>query len=217
VIEVLSGVLPGENSALDQAFRLRHAVFVEERRWEALRRADGREIDQFDDADAVHLLATEHGLVLGYARLRSTAQPTLLAEVHSFLSRLPCPRTPSVWEWTRYCVRPDRRSGNSPLGPVGSEIIVACVEWSLDHGIGDAVLEIHPAWEAFFTGLSFKVRRLGPTVEMDGEPVVAVQLRFDERTLKFTREARGVHWPVFAAGSARRRVAEMKELKPLGG
>jgi len=214
---VLSGVLPGENSLLEQAFRLRHVVFVEERRWETLRRPDGREIDQFDDADAVHLIAAEDGVVLGYARLRSTVKPHLLADVHSFLCRRPYPRAPWVWEWTRYCVRPDQRRAGSPLGRVGSEIIVACAEWSLDNGVADAVLEIHPVWEAFLTGLSFNVRRLGLPAEMDGEPVVAVQLHFDERTLKFARQARGVHGPVFAAGSGRRRGADMTELKPLGG
>jgi hypothetical protein len=39
VIELISGVLPGENPLLEQAFRLRHSIFVDERGWEVLRRA----------------------------------------------------------------------------------------------------------------------------------------------------------------------------------
>jgi acyl-homoserine lactone synthase len=204
VIEVLSGVLPGENSLLEQAFRLRHTVFVDERHWEALRRPDGCEIDQFDDADAVHIIAAERDTVVGYARLRSTVKPHLLSDVHPFLCLRPYRRAPSVWEWTRYCVRKDRRREGSALGRVGSEIMVAIAEWSLDNGIADSVLELHPAREAFLTALSFKLRRLGLPVEMDGEPVVAVQLHFDESTPKAMRETCGVHGSVFAGGSALR-------------
>ena len=36
-------------AAMEQAYRLRHAVFVEEMGWNDLKRPDGREIDQFDD------------------------------------------------------------------------------------------------------------------------------------------------------------------------
>jgi N-acyl-L-homoserine lactone synthetase len=33
VIELISGVLPGEHPLLEQAFRLRHSIFVDERGW----------------------------------------------------------------------------------------------------------------------------------------------------------------------------------------
>ena len=34
---------------MEQAYRLRHNVFVDEMGWEDLRKPDGREIDQFDE------------------------------------------------------------------------------------------------------------------------------------------------------------------------
>ena len=37
----------------DPYFRLRHDIYVKQRKWMALDRPDGREIDQFDTEDAV--------------------------------------------------------------------------------------------------------------------------------------------------------------------
>jgi acyl-homoserine lactone synthase len=190
VLEIISGVRPGEHPLLEQAFRLRHAIFVEERGWELLRRPDGREIDQFDDTDAVHHVAVQNGTAVGYHRMRPTTKPHLLGEVHPHLCQRSYQRSPLVWEWTRYCVRQDQR-GESIFGGVGSEILIGGMEWCLDRGIEDVVLEFHPAWMAPFMGLGFAVHALGLPTEIDGEPVIAVQMHFDERSLAITREMRG--------------------------
>jgi acyl-homoserine lactone synthase len=94
-------------------------------------------------------------------------------------------------------VRQDRR-GESAFGGVGSEILVAAVEWCLNRGIEDVVLEYHPVWIARFIGLGFKVRPLGLPTEIDGDPVVAVEMHFDERALDLSREICGVHRRVLA-------------------
>jgi acyl-homoserine lactone synthase len=210
VIEVISGVLPGENAHLEQAFRLRHRVFVEELGWQPLCRPDGREIDQFDDADSTHFLAICDDKVEGYFRSRPTAKPHLLADIHFQLCSRPYPRSLSVLEWTRYCVAPARREGGA-FGGVGSELIVAGMEWSLHRGIRDVVLEYHPAWIARFMGLGFKVHALGLPDEIEGEPVIAVHMQFDQKALERTRIARGVTDPVLlevvSLRNARRSVA----------
>ena len=66
---------------MEQAYRLRHQVFVEEMGWHNLAKPDGREIDQFDNKHAVHMLDIEHGEVLGYERLLPTPRPNLLSDV----------------------------------------------------------------------------------------------------------------------------------------
>lgn len=202
MIEAISNVRPGDNALLEQAFRLRHEVFVEEMGWELLRRADGREIDQFDDEDATHLLATHEGVVAGYFRSRPTNRPHLLSDVHSHLCQRDYPRAWNVVEWTRYCVAPAKR-GESAFGGVGSELIVGGLEWSLDQGIHDVVLEYHPAWIARFMGLGFKVHPLGLPAEIDGDPIIAVHMRFDERALALTREARGISHSVLVEEEGR--------------
>lgn len=195
MIEVVANVRPGDNELLEQAFRLRHAVFVEELGWETLRRPDGREIDQFDDEDAAHLLALKDGRVVGCFRSRPTAKPHLLSDIHAHLCQRAYPRAWNVLEWTRYCVAPAQRDG-AALGNVGSELIVGGLEWSLGQGIQDVVLEYHPMWIARFMGLGFKVYPLGLPTEIEGEPIIAVHMQFDERALARTREARGVYHSV---------------------
>jgi acyl-homoserine lactone synthase len=213
MIELVTGVLPGENALLEQAFRLRHSIFVEERGWEALRRLDGREIDQFDDEDAVHELALLEGAVVGYHRMRPTTRPHLLGDVHPYLCEREYPRSTLVWEWTRYCVRRDRRGG-SVLGGVGSELLLSAMEWCLERGIQDVVLELHPGWIAYFMALGFKVRPLGLPTAIDSEPVIAVQMHFDEKVSAQTREICSGHrhdaidgWRSRAAAATNRRKA----------
>ena len=216
MIELISGVLPGENPLLEQAFRLRHSIFVDERGWEVLRRPDGREIDQFDDEDAVHELALHDGAVVGYHRMRPTTRPHLLSDVHLHLCEREYPRSPLVWEWTRYCVHRDRRGG-SVLGGVGSELLLAAMEWCLERGIQDVVLEPHPGWIAYFMTLGFKVRPLGLPAEIDGEPVIAVQMHFDEDVLVQTREICSGYRHDVMDDLRHRSVAKISKRKAAGG
>ena len=210
MIEVISGVLPGESPLLEQAFRLRHQIFVNEMHWEPLRRADGREIDQFDDIDATHFLSVSDGKVLGYFRSRPTSTPHLLSEIHSHLCERQYQHSLRILEWTRYCVVPAQREGTA-FGGVGSELIVGGMEWCLRRDIHDVVLEYHPSWITRFMGLGFKVQPLGLPDEIAGDPVIAVHMQFDERALQRTRSARNVFHPVlaedFLAPAARQSVA----------
>ena len=57
------------DDVLEQHFRLRHEIFVEERKWETLRRPDGREIDSYDNEDTIYLLALDRRRVVGGHRL----------------------------------------------------------------------------------------------------------------------------------------------------
>ena len=66
---------------MEQAYRLRHKVFVEEAKWIDLAKPDGREIDQFDNQHAVHMLYVDDGKVLGYQRMLPTTRPHLLSDV----------------------------------------------------------------------------------------------------------------------------------------
>ena len=91
------------DDAMDQSYRLRYRIYIEQLNWRGLvRRDDGREIDQFDTADAVHLLYLENDRVLGGTRLYTTAQPHLLSEVFGHFGAIKgVPRQPDIAEWTR--------------------------------------------------------------------------------------------------------------------
>ena len=79
---------------MEQAYRLRHQVFVKEMGWENLAKPDGREIDQFDNKHAVHMIYTEHGKVLGYQRLLALDSPSFALGSHAGALRRGTPGWP---------------------------------------------------------------------------------------------------------------------------
>ena len=92
---------------MEQAYRLRHRVFVEEMKWTDLDRGDGREIDQFDTDAAVHMLyLNDDGVLLGYQRMLPSTKPHLLSDVLPDLCDGERPVGANIWEWTRYSVHP---------------------------------------------------------------------------------------------------------------
>jgi len=124
---------------------------------------------------------------------------------HLHLCEREHPRSPLVWEWTRYCVRRDQRGG-SVLGGVGSELLLGAVEWCLDRR--------HPARRSRTSSRLDRlfhdagVRPLGRPTKIDGEPVIAVRTHFDEAVLARTREIFSGHKPELAAGLRRSRPAK---------
>jgi N-acyl-L-homoserine lactone synthetase len=89
---------------MDQAYRLRHKVFVEEMGWKNMAKPDGREMDQFDTKHAVNMLYIEGGNVLGYQRLLPSTRPYLLSEVMPELCEVERPVGAHIWEVSRHCV-----------------------------------------------------------------------------------------------------------------
>ncbi|NNC00864.1 GNAT family N-acetyltransferase [Corallococcus exiguus] len=81
--------------------RLRHQVFVEECGWEGIRRADGLDIDSYDNANAVYLLAVDGERLVGDQRLYPTILPHMISEVFPHLATRGIPRAPYIWQWTR--------------------------------------------------------------------------------------------------------------------
>jgi acyl-homoserine lactone synthase len=168
---------------MDQAFRLRHRVFVEERKWSDLARPDGREIDQFDTADAIHMLFVDQGEVLGYQRMLPSTKPHLLSEVLPQLCEEERPVGPNIWEWTRYCVEPSYREHGRALSAVSNVLLSGFVEWGLANGIDTVIIEMQPLWILRLLQLHFKMSALGLPQTVSGEDTVAVTASFDHRTL----------------------------------
>lgn len=190
-------------SELNEAFRLRHHVFVDEKGWTDLRRDDGREIDRFDDAHAIHMLYLEAGRVIGYQRMLPTTRPHLLSEVMPELCEGQRPVGPNIWEWTRYCVEPAHRERGRMLSPVANALLSGIVEWGLDTGVDRIIIEMNPLWLLRLVQLHFRVTPLGVPHMINGEETVAVTAKFDERTLDRLRETRSISSAVIAASALR--------------
>jgi acyl-homoserine lactone synthase len=188
---------------MNDAFRLRHRVFVEEKGWTDLRRDDGLETDRFDDEHAVHMLYLEAGRVIGYQRMLPTTRPHLLSEVMPELCDGQRPIGPNIWEWTRYCVEPAHRERGRMLSPVANALLSGIVEWGLESGVDTIVIEMNPLWLLRLVQFHFRVTPLGVPHVINGEETVAVTAKFDERTLDRLRETRSVSSAAIAASALR--------------
>src|SRR5262249_24861987 len=129
---------------MDQAYRLRHKVFVEEMGWKHLSKPDGREIDQFDTKYAVNMLYIEGREVLGYQRLLPSTRPHLLSDVIPQLCEVERPVGAHIGEVSRHCVAPGYRTGGRFANPVANALGTGLVEWGLECGITKFIIEIEP-------------------------------------------------------------------------
>jgi acyl-homoserine lactone synthase len=177
--------------AMEQAFRLRHRVFVEEKGWSDLARPDRRETDQFDNDYAVHMLCIEEERVIGYQRMLPSTRPHLLSHVLPQLCEGDRPVGPEIWEWTRYCVEPAYRERGRALSPAANALLSAIVEWGLASGISSVIIEMNPIWLLRLVQLHFRTVPLGLPQTVDGEDVLAVTASFDRRTLSRLQAMRG--------------------------
>lgn len=192
MIITLRGAAPSKLSPLmDQAFRLRHRVFVQELKWSGLQADHGRERDQFDHTEAVHHLCVYAGKVVGYQRLLPTTAPHLLSDVYPELCEGPVPRGPNIYEWTRNCVAPEWRDSATGLSRISLELTLAVVEWGLSSGVDTVTVEYDPHFLLRALQMQFLVRPLGYQRSIAGKPTIAVSMGFNDRTLATVQKAYG--------------------------
>ena len=183
---------------MEQAYRLRHQVFVEEMGWTDLAKPDGREIDQFDNQHAVHMLYIEEGKVLGYQRMLPSTRPHLLSEVMPELCEGERPVGSHIWECTRHCVARGHREKGRVASPIANAVLSGMVEWGLQSGISTAIVEIEPMALLRFVQLHFRPTPLGLPIKMGRHDILAATLTFNWRTLERLRELRGNRCRVLA-------------------
>ncbi len=176
---------------MEQAYRLRHQVFVEEMGWTELARPDGREIDQFDNKHAVHMLYIEQGQVLGYQRLLPSTRPHLLSEVMPQLCEVEPPVGAHIWEISRHCVALGHGTGGRYASPIANALGSGLLEWALECGVSMFIIEIEPVGLLPLVQLHFQPLPLGLPSKVTGREVLAVTLTFDGRTLERFRAMRG--------------------------
>jgi len=176
---------------MEQAYRLRHRVFVDEMKWTDLAKSDGREVDQFDMGYAVHMLYVDDGKVLGCQRMLPSTRPHLLSDVMPQLCEDERPIGAHIWEWTRYCVEPSHRERGRTLSPVANALLSGIVEWGLESGISTIIIEMNPLWLLRLVQLHFRTIPLGLPQRIGEQDVIAVTAAFDQRTLARLEEMRG--------------------------
>lgn len=177
-------VVRGDNShlyeaELDQYFRGRYEVYVRERGWKDLERPDGRDIDQFDTEEAVHILAVENKEVVGGRRMNPTTSPTLLSEVFPNASLLPLIRSPDVFETSRLWVARHKR-GDRTRPRVESLLHAATMEFALAAGLSKTRTLFETWWIPRFQRIGWKMHPLGLPLKIDGLNCIAVTFEVAE-------------------------------------
>lgn len=123
-------------SILDEMFRVRHDVFVEQRGWKKLAKPDGIERDQFDCESTTYFLKLTPDLkIIGGMRLCPTTGPTQLNTIFKSSCMLADqPVGPEHFEWSRYFIT-DTRYRSATGKPVFYELYTAILEYAFATGI----------------------------------------------------------------------------------
>lgn len=199
MIQIITAAEIEQNRDLmEQAWRLRHKIFVEEMGWSAIARDDKREIDEFDDEHATHLLAVEDDEVVGYSRLLPTSRPYVLSTHLPQLCEVDPPCSPHIVEWSRIGVAGSVRTSGRRLNPTALAILTAIVEWGLPRGIKGFVSEMPTSWLLRLLQLHIHALPLGLPQMIDAVEIVAVNAGFDLRSLHQLQKMRGTTESVLA-------------------
>jgi acyl-homoserine lactone synthase len=172
---------------VEQYFRLRHEVFVNERGWKDLHRIDGREIDSYDNENAVYLLAIDQNRVVGGQRLYPTLLPHMLSEVFGHMAQRSIPQRQHVFEWTRYFVIKERRMGRTDC-----RLLAAIQQFCLEGGITAVTAVVEMWWLPRWQQVGFKVRPLGLPTIIEGQPCIAAEIKVSQQSLDQVRDLAGL-------------------------
>jgi acyl-homoserine lactone synthase len=181
--------------ALEEYFRLRHRIYVEERRWMQIARADGREIDQFDTPDTIYLMAMEGSRVVGSHRLVPTNKPNLMSDLFPQLALRGLVRSPHVYELSRVFVVRDRR-GDQVQPRVESVIMAGTMEFGLLEGLSQFTIVMETWWLPRFQEIGWNPRPLGVAVDINGMSCIGVTVGVTEEAWRETCRKRAVDRPV---------------------
>lgn len=194
-------LVTGNNAALfkrelEEMFRLRYELYVKRRGWSALDRGDGREIDQFDNDDAVYLLGTEgeRGSVIAGTRLMPTVGPHLMANVFPHIAARGVPRAPNILEMTRYFVDPKAGRG-ARARRLGGEVLCAMFEYAIARDINYITVVCDTFFLPQMRVCGWVYETLGPPYDYGEGRCIAVKFEASERVLASTRKARGIEGP----------------------
>ncbi|EJJ26177.1 acyl-homoserine-lactone synthase [Rhizobium sp. CF142] len=170
---------------MDRVWSFRHTRFVEQLGWEAVRRADRRERDQFDGPSAIHLILEHKKRIVAYSRLLPTSLPYLAAEFCPHLmATLPAERYP--FEWTRCATV---RNAPTINGIGASELLMTGVlECLLALGAGGVVFLTYPRVVAMMRRRGYQFGLIETVGEENGVPIQLAAASVSHDLLRLHRD-----------------------------
>lgn len=180
---------------LDRYFRIRNEIYVKERGWFQLARADGREIDQFDTDTTVYLLAFDAGRIVGGMRLVPTTGPTLMSELFPQLALRSLVRKPDVYELSRIFVVRERR-GEQAHPRVEALVQCAAMEYGLAEGLSHFTIVLETWWLPRLQEQGWRAIPLGLPCEIHGSSNVGVIVDVTADAVAYMREHKFITGPI---------------------
>lgn len=170
---------------MDRVWSFRHTRFVEQLGWEAVRRADRRERDQFDGPSAIHLILEHEKHIVAYSRLLPTSFPYLAAEFCPHLkATLPAERYP--FEWTRCAT-----ASNAPtINGIGASdlLMTGVLECLLDLGARGVVFLTYPRVVAMMCRRGYQFDLIETVGEENGVPIQLAAASVSRDLLRLHRD-----------------------------
>jgi acyl-homoserine lactone synthase len=174
---------------LEQYFRLRHDIYVTERKWRQIERPVPLEIDAFDTQHAIYLLGIDdNGAIGGGCRLVPTTCPHLLSDIFPMLAASNPPRAEDIYEWSRFFVSPDLRKIGEP-SPAAGMVLCGLLEACLALGISQISVVCEAFWPKRLEQLGWSIERLGKTLGQPDGDILALLIQVNFEALDKTRAA----------------------------
>jgi N-acyl-L-homoserine lactone synthetase len=161
--------------ALETMFADRKAQFVDFFDWD-VPVVEGRyEIDQFDSADAIYLVATDtRGHHEASLRMLPSWRPHLLGDVFPHLCAGGVPIGPNTWESTRLCL--PSRHGASRRRELRNMLISAMADFALARNIERITGVIPDGFRREVLAMGWRAEPLGPAERIKGGPIGAFSI-----------------------------------------
>lgn len=185
---------------MDAHHVLRKRLYIDGRKWRAMRETNGREFDQFDLASTVYIFGlSERGDLISGSRLHPSMGPTLMADVFPQLAAVRgLERGPDVWEWTRVFVDPSRRRSEAGPAPEAGAIYCAVLQHALKTGIRAINIVTELFYLERYVALGWPIRVLGEPLDHEGMSLVGISVRIEADAIAATRQFYGIGPTLFA-------------------
>lgn len=173
---------------LESIYRYRHWYFVDRLDWKAIYREDGREIDNYDNEDAIHLAKFKAGRIVSYTRLIPTSKPHLLSHVYpEIMDGHEYETGEDVYEWTRFSVDPE--FGNlAKLNEETMFIFHGIAEYCVQQNIKHLIVETHPLYMTWLSEMGWDVAPISKIKRIEGKKVVAFTTAPTAETISIGRK-----------------------------
>ena len=163
---------PQHRTLLQSMFADRKRLFVDLFGWDVPVVDDAYEIDQFDTADTIYLVAADdEGGHAASIRLFPSTRPHMLSTLFPHLCPFGVPADEATWESTRLCL--PQRHGAQRRRELRNLLFSAMVDVAIARGIKRYTGVIPDPFRTEILSLGWQAEPLGPAVRIPGGPIGA--------------------------------------------